>query len=132
MKRVFFVLFLLLVPSTVFAQLVINPTKAQFTPSADHNTVENGVALVSNYELRIFQSGSTVVFKTVNLDKPAPDATNTITVSITSTIASLPLGDYFATVAAKGPGGEAVSDPSNPFQVAARPPTAPTNLRITK
>ena len=129
---VFLALFILLVPSTLYAQLVVNPTKAVFTPSTDHATVENEVPLVTNYELRVFIPNGTVPLRTLNLNKPAPDANNEITVTITSLIASLPVGEYFATVAAKGPGGEAVSTPSNPFTVVARAPTAPTTLRITK
>ena len=134
MKRVFFlsIVALLLVPSTVYGQLVVNPTKAIFNPSTDHATIENEVPLVTNYELRIFIPNGTVPIRVLNINKPDPDANNDITVSITALIASLPVGEYFATVAAKGPGGEAVSTPSNPFTVVARPPTAPTTLRITK
>jgi hypothetical protein len=132
MKKILLAITFLLIPASVLAQPVINPTTAAFTASVDHNVVENGVSLVSNYELRIFTTGGTVPVRVQNLNKPTPDATNTITASITSVVTALPLGEYYATVAAKGPGGESVSAPSNPFSVAARVPAAPTNLRITK
>jgi hypothetical protein len=112
--------------------LVINPTTATFTASPDHSAVQNTVPLVSNYELRIFQSGGTTPVRTVNLNKPTPDASNVITVSVVSTMALLAPGDYFGQVAAIGPGGEGVSANSNPFQVKPRAPGAPTNLLFSK
>lgn len=133
MKRALFLLILLLmIPTSAYAQVVINPTKAIFVASADHNVVENEVPVVTNYELRIYVAGGTVPLRTLNLNKPTPDTNNEITVTISTLVASLPVGDYFGKVAAKGPGGEAVSEPSNPFTVAVRPPTAPTTLRFTK
>lgn len=133
MKKYLFALaVVLLVPAFAYGQPVINPTRAQFTASVDHNAVENEVAVVSNYELRIFPLNGTTPIRTLNLNKPTPDATNTIVVTITSTVSTLPVGDYIARVATRGPGGEAVSDLSNPFTVAVRPPTAATNLVITK
>lgn len=132
MKRLPAVAIFLLISTSAYAQLVVNPTKAIFVASSDHNAVENEVPLVTNYELRIFVTGGTTPIRTLNLSKPAPDANNEITVSITSFVASLPVGDYFGKVAAMGPGGEAVSEASNPFTVAVRPPTAPTTLRFTK
>lgn len=134
MRKVLLIFAILLFSSGTFvqAQTVINPTTAVFNASADHNVVENGINLVSNYELRVYRINETIVVKTLNLNKPTPDATNTIISDITSFVLSLVVGDYYATVVAKGPGGESVSAPSNPFQVSVRIPAAPTNLRITK
>lgn len=132
MRKLVVALVLLLVPTTVFAQVVVNPTKAQFTASVDHNVTENETALVTNYELRIFQADGNTFVRALNLNKPTPDAANTIIVTITTVTTSLPLGDYVARVAVRGPGGETVSELSNPFQVSARPPIAPTKLLITK
>lgn len=133
MKRLLFAtLMLVAFPMIANAQLVVNPLTATFTASPDHNVVENTVPLVSSYELRIFQSGGTTPVKVTNLNKPTPDASNVISVSVVTVMATLAPGDYFAQVAAKGPGGEGVSTNSNPFQIQARAPGAPTNLLFIK
>lgn len=133
MKRLLFAtLMLAALPMVANAQVVINPTTATFTASPDHNITENAVPLVTNYELRIFQTNGTTPVRVVNLNKPTPDTSNVITVSVISTVLALPVGEYFGQVAAKGPGGEGVSTNSNPFQVQARAPGAPTNLIFTK
>jgi hypothetical protein len=132
MKKFVFVLFLLFPVAAEAQTLVINPTRAEFNASVDHNATENETALVTNYELRVFAAGGTVPVRVLNLAKPTPDANNLITADIVTLVRSLPVGDYFATVAAKGPGGESISSPSNPFQVTVRAPVAPTNLRVTK
>lgn len=131
MKKLALLVFLL-IPTIAESQTVINPTRAQFNPSADHNTVENGVTIVTGYELQIFPASGTTPIRTVNLDKPVPDAGNVIVIDIQQLVVSLPVGTYTAKVLAKGPGGETASESSNSFQVAVRPPTAPTNLVITK
>ncbi len=133
LRKLFAVLVFVGLASNAAAQvLVINPTKAEFNASADHNLTENEIALVSSYELRVFVTCATVPLRVLNLAKPTPDANNLIIVDIVSLVRSLPVGDYFATVAVKGPGGESISTPSNPFQVTVRAPVAPTNLRVTK
>lgn len=132
MKKLLLIAILVLFPAIASAQVVVNPTKAQFTASVDHNVVENGVALVTSYELRIFQPDGNTFVRALNLNKPTPDATNTIIVTISTVTTSLPIGDYVARVAARGPGGETVSELSNPFSVTARPPAAPTKVLITK
>jgi hypothetical protein len=127
-------LFILVSAISVSAQtLVINPTTATFTASPDHAVIENTVPLVTNYELRVFLSTNTTTpVRVVNLNKPTPDASNLISVSVVSTIAALAPGDYFGRVAAIGPGGEGVSVNSNPFQVKPRAPGAPINLLFIK
>jgi hypothetical protein len=135
MKRILLtVLFLTisLIPSIVEGQVVINPTKAQFVASVDHNVIENTVPIVTSYELRIFLPNGTNPMKTFGLSKPTPDANNIIVVTITEVLATLPIGEYTAKVATIGPGGEAISLASNPFQVTVRAPVAATGLIITK
>lgn len=132
MRKTLFTLIFILFPVVLFAQPVINPTTAEFVASVDHNVVENGASVVASYELRVFAADGVTLVRALNLNKPTPTAANLIIVTITTLMAALPIGDYVARVAAKGPGGETLSALSNPFQVAVRPPTAPTNLRITK
>lgn len=132
MKRLLAAVLFLLIPSTLYAQVVINPTRAEFVASADHNVVEHEQPLVTSYELRIYQVNGTTPIRIDNLGKPAPDAANKIVVPITTIIAQLAIGDYFGRVAAKGPGGETVSEVSNPFTVTIRAPSAPTSLIFTK
>lgn len=122
----------LLLPTAASAQVVVNPNFAQFTPSADHDVVENTVPLLTNYELRVFVVNTTASpVAIMNVGKPAP-VSGVIKVTITTTLATIPPGDYYAVVAAKGPGGENVSLASNPFQLAVRKPVAPTNLTVIK
>lgn len=131
-KKIILILVFIFLPSFVFAQPVVNPTKVEFQASADHDVMMNSVAILTNYELRIYPIDSTVATRILNLNKPTPDASGKIVVSIVSTIESLPVGNYFSVLAAKGPGGEGVTPPSNPFQVTVRAPAAPTSLQITK
>ena len=53
---------------------VDNPSQVLFTPSVDH-------ALIDSYELDILRPDGTVL-QTLNLGKPAPDATNTCAANI--------------------------------------------------
>jgi len=100
------------------AQSTTDPTKVQFTPSSAHNdTLPDGSPVVSYYELELYMSGATAPFQTANLGKPTPDATNTITVDLSSVFMGWPVPGqtYFADVAAVGPNGTAASTPSNTF-----------------
>lgn len=112
------------------AQTVLNPAKAVFTASADHNVTVGGVALVEKYELRHYAGTATTPTRVDNLGKPTPDGTNTITV----TFAPLPFSattQYTAKVFAIGPTGEGGSAPSNPFYVVGSP-AAPASVAVTK
>lgn len=110
---------------------VINPTGVEFDVSADHNTVVLGVPAVTKYELRIFLSAtSPTPVSTFDLGKPAPVGTKA---SVTNVAMFTPLqtGGYVARVVAIGPGGEGVSDPTDPFGKMGAPakPTAPGVIR---
>ncbi len=104
--------------SIVHAQ-TLNPTRAEFSPSADHNnTMPDGTAIVSSYRLDLFLQGATAPFQSNPLGKPSPDpVSGLINVDLTSMFAGWPvLGTvYVADVAAVGPGGSATSALSNTF-----------------
>jgi hypothetical protein len=106
----------------VAAQSVVNPSLAEFTPSADHDAVANGVPVVTRYELEIFQQGQTSAVRTIGLGKPAPAADGKIRVDFANLLTSpLTAGVvYTADVVAVGPGGRAASALSlNAFSFAA-------------
>ena len=111
---------LILLASQVAAAqtIVIDPTTAEFGPSADHDRVsDDGTAFVDYYELQIFAPDATQPTFVVNLGKPAPQADGLIRVELAGLLSPAPLPDveYVARVAAKGPAGTSVSDLSNPF-----------------
>jgi hypothetical protein len=91
--------------------------RVEFTPSADHNLVTDSIAHVTSYELRIFNAGTSELVRSVDLGKPSPQSDGFIRMDYLSRL-STPLAagrQYEARVAAIGPGGTAVSDPSNQF-----------------
>jgi len=104
-------------PAAAQTSVVANPTSVQFTPSADHATTLSSVALVESYVLRFYQVGTTQPFHEIGLGKPAPDGDGEIRVDLSGAVSSWPSpgGTYEARVAAVGPGGEGLSDPSNAF-----------------
>ena len=83
------------------------PTGVAFQASADHAT------LVTSYELRVYASGAdpatAAPVASSNLGKPAPDASNDITVDQTTFFSNLASGSYVAAVAAIGSGGSSTS-----------------------
>src|SRR5437879_9492410 len=90
------------------AQTTIDPTKAQFTASVDHNaTLPDGTPVVQSYQLELYLQGASSPFQTANLGKPVPDGTNTITVDLTSVFVGWPLPGtvYESDISAVGPGG---------------------------
>lgn len=95
----------------------VNPKGASFTASSDHAKVlPSGTKAVSNYVLDCMVSsptGSAVFSK--DLQKPAPDAANTISVSVPEFL-TLSFNAYICTVSAIGPGGSSKSAPSDPFE----------------
>jgi len=100
------------------AQVVNAPRIAEFDPSPDHwETLENGEAAVVRYELGMYMLGASAPFATVDMGKPSPGADGKIRFDFASRVAGWPLtgGYYEARVAAVGPEGAALSDPSNPF-----------------
>src|SRR5579864_6732440 len=105
-------------PSRALAQPTVNPTQAQFTPSADQNaTLPDGTPIVQSYQLGLFLSGAQAPFQTVPLGKPAPSSDGLIHVDLTSVFVGWPVAGtvYVADVAAVGPGGSSQSPFSNTF-----------------
>lgn len=129
MKRMLLVIALSLVPVFAQAQTVVNPSKIVFTASPDHNVVlTSGTAVLTSYELEIMAGTPTgAVAFTKGLGKPAPDGSNTITVTVPEFL-TLMNGTFVGTVSAMGPGGVGVSIPSNPFDHVGKPaaPGKPT------
>jgi Putative binding domain, N-terminal len=107
---------LLIFGSPVSAQTANNPKFVQFVPSADHDAVVAGVAVVTRYDLRFYHVESPTVLLAVNLGKPTPGQDGTILLDW-SVLTTYPLADgvYQARAVAVGPSGEGVSDLSNTF-----------------
>ena len=108
------------------AQTIINPTGVAFVVSADHNTVVLGTPAVTRYELRFYVGGVLVPY-TYDLGKPASPTIAEVTVMNPSIFAPLESNAYTAKIAAIGPSGEGLSDPTVPFGRIGppRPATAP-------
>jgi len=107
-----------LVPNIAHAQSVVDPTTAEFDPSADHSaTASDGTPLVNHYDLEFYLSGATLPFQVLGLNKPAPAADGKIRVNFATLLAALPSPGilYQSTVAAIGPGGTGRSTFSNTF-----------------
>jgi len=120
-------------PVDLHAQITVNPTKIEFT-SPDHNTkLASGAATISKYVLEVWARGAdpatATPATTSSLGKPAAlPGTNDIVVTGSTALLSLPAGyDFFATVKAIGPEGEARSPASNLFtrSTGPLPPEAP-------
>ena len=123
--------------------VLVNPTIVQFTPSADHAAIGlDGQALVTRYELRVYTAAAPgVVVSAVDLAKPTPGTDGTIQVAIPPALKTAVLATaarnvlLIARVAAIGPQGEGVSDPTDPavdpFGYAG-PPAAPTGVKPKK
>ncbi len=99
-------------PSHAAAQATVNPSRAVFTASSDHNST-----LVQSYEIGLYILGASQPFQTVSIGKPTPDGTGTITIDMTAAFLGWPIvgTNYTADVAAAGPGGVARSTLSNTF-----------------
>ena len=128
---------LLLWASPTFAQSPTALTSVAFIASADHNAVmADGTVVVTRYEM-VIDKAATVnppaaaipAWATVNLAKPTPDATNTITLTAIAVGLTITSGDYTARIAAVGPGGRS-TDLVAPFSQAAVPraPTGPAKV----
>lgn len=118
---------------TVAAQSITDARRVEFTPSPDHDAVDqsSGLALVNNYTLDVFIAGGTVSQGTANLGKPALDTDGMIRVDFVSLLPTplTPGVIYETVVSAVGPGGSAASDRSNTFSFSLPcPPTiSPTS-----
>lgn len=126
---------LILLPAVLHGQTVLNPTMVEFQVSPDHNvTYPDGIGIVTDYELQIFAVGAQAPMTRVSLGKPQAADGATVSLSITDTIVGMPVSPsvtYVARVSARGPSGEGVSDPSNPFAVVAAP-RAPVGAMIVR
>ena len=93
-------------PSPLTAQTV-NPQIVEFDPSPDHDALVNGVAVVSEYELRFFAVGSAQQLHKIELRKPDPGSDDKIRFNFAALLGSWPVAGvtYEACVVAIGPGG---------------------------
>lgn len=103
--------------SSVWAQVLTNPTAMEFTASPDHDAVDpRGNPLLSHYEVQYFMTGAAQPFQSASLGKPQPGGGGLVRISLTQ-IGALPSPGvvYQARVAAIGPGGATNSSMSNQF-----------------
>src|SRR5262245_13375984 len=118
-RVVFVAAFSILVSASIaWAQPTLNPTRAEFSPSADHSaTLPDGTPVVSSYQLDLFLQGAAAPFQSIPLGKPSPDTDGTIRIDLTSQFVGWPVPGtvYVADVAASGPGGSSASALSNTF-----------------
>jgi hypothetical protein len=108
---------LLLMPAVVSAQDVNNPSGVTFTASTDHATIDS-------YELDILRPDATVL-QTLNLGKPAPDASQTCAAPINVQPVAFGAG-YSMQIRAKA--GTAVSSNTPSVNKFNRIPGAPSKL----
>src|SRR5881394_734910 len=74
-----------------YAQTVLNPNTAEFSPSADHNTLfSDGTPVVQSYQLELYLVGATSPFQVAPLGKPAPQADGKIRVTLSTVLNPLP------------------------------------------
>ncbi len=82
----------MLSPSIVFAQPTLNPTRAEFNPSPDHNnTMPDGTPIVSSYHLDLFLQGASAPFQSIPLGKPAPASDGIVRVDLTTQFVGWPV-----------------------------------------
>lgn len=126
------VLGFILFTTNAFGQTVINPRLVEFTPSLDHDIMlSDGTPKVDHYEIQWFASGASAPVSSGDLKKPAP-ANGIISVDIRTLLIGIPFGNnYTAKVAAIGPTGSGVSNPSNPFDFVS-PPAPATNVTLKR
>lgn len=118
MKTVILALvFIVCVAPFAFAQTVPNPTKVEFTVSADH-------ASLSKYLIGYFLPGATDPVQTADIPITAPDASQKVTQPINAT--PLGFGTYVARMKAYANGVSSEwSEPSNEFSRIPFPPASP-------
>src|SRR5581483_6721894 len=96
------------VHSHAAAQVVTDPRTVQFTASADHYaTTADNQPLVTGYQMAWYPVGATSPSLTLDLGKPAPDSSGTITLDLYSYLTTTPTPGvtYTGTVIAVGPTG---------------------------
>jgi Putative binding domain, N-terminal/Viral BACON domain len=95
----------------------VDPRFAEFNPSRDHSAVQNGVPIVSRYDLKFYLLGGSTPVRVVSLGKPAPGPDGVIRVEFLPLLnPPLTVGvTYAARVVAVGPSGSNASAPSNSF-----------------
>ena len=105
-------------PSPLSAQTV-SPQIVEFDPSPDHNVSVNGVAVVSEYELRFFAVGSTQRLHVIELGKPNVESDGRIRFNFAALLGGWPVAGvvYEARVAAVGPGGVVAKHHLEPVRV---------------
>ena len=117
-------------PSSLSAQTV-SPQIVEFDPSPDHNASVNGVAVVSEYELRFFTVGGAQPVHVIEMGKPSAESDGRIRFNFAASLGAWPAAGviYEARVAAVGPGGSSQSAISNQFVFPGTtpPPPAPPN-----
>lgn len=101
------------------AQSIVDGQRVEFTPSPDNDTVVGGVAIVQNYSLNVYVSGSSTITATADLGKPTPDSDGLMRVPFVPLLTTpLQVGViYAARVSANGPGGSTASAASNTFML---------------
>ena len=119
------------------AQSIVDARRLEFTPSADHNTVDsNGAVVVTRYSLDVFLAGGQTPVSGADLGKPNPDPDGMIRVDFVALLSSplTPGMIYEAVVEAVGPGGSSGGPRSNTFAFAAHcaaPSISPTSRSFT-
>jgi hypothetical protein len=113
-------------PSPLRAQTV-GPRIVEFDPSRDHNASVNGIAVVTEYELRFFAVGGTQPLHVIELGKPTVESDGKIRFNFAALLGGWPVAGvvYEARVAAVGPGGSSQSTISNQFVFGTTAPPPP-------
>jgi len=121
---------------TIAAQSITDARRVEFTPSPDHDAVDqsSGLALVNNYTLDVFLAGNTTPVQTANLGKPVAESDGMIRLDFVSLLPTplTPGVIYEAVVSAVGPGGTTPGARSNTFSFSLPcPPTiSPTSQTL--
>lgn len=114
---------------------VVNPTTIEFDPSPNHNDMVLGTTtpMITKYVLRLLLEGaSQPISGDVDLGKPTPGTNGKIVLTNRTWFLAAAMNvRHVAKVAAVGPTGEGVSDPSNPFGNVG-PPAAPASVPVIR
>lgn len=119
--------------SPAWAQTAVNPTRAEFTASSDHNVMLPDIGpKLTRYEVELVLQGATDPVQIVDVGKPTPDGNNLITVTIPALLSIAMDTMHVAYVVAVGPGGRSArSEASNPF-LRLGAPAAPGRLTVAQ
>jgi hypothetical protein len=108
--------------SAAGAQTVTDARRVEFTPSTEHNAIDdNGVPVLTRYSLQVFLAGGASPLQTVDLGKPAPQTDGLIRLDFVSLLPT-PLSNgvlYETLVESVGPAGRSASLRSNTFSFTA-------------